>query len=103
MLPPSSTEISSGPRRAVKVALWPADLPPLLSQMTAGARTRMSAPMRQRGCFLMSARILFVFGIGHLFPLAVVLDGQDCQILPELQPADGIASEGMWAVVLGAE
>src|SRR5256884_8625138 len=100
MLPPSSTEISSGPRRAVKVALWPADLPPLLSQMTASARTRMSAPMRQRGCFLMSARILFEFGIGHLLPLAVVLDGQDSQIVPELQPGDGMADQGLGALVL---
>src|SRR5438477_9396611 len=100
MLPPSRTEMSSGPRRAVNVAPLFADLPPPLSQTTASARSRMSAPMRQRGCFLMKTRRLFEFGMGGLLPLTVVIDIKDSDIVPELQPRDGVADERLRELVL---
>src|SRR6266513_5569619 len=100
MLPPSRTEMSSGPRRAVNVAPLFADLPPPLSQTTASARSRMSAPMRQRGCFLMKARRLFEFGMGGLLPLTVVLDVKDSEIVTELQPGDSMADKRLRELVL---
>src|SRR5881394_111633 len=103
MLPPSSTEMASGPRRATKVAPLAADLPPLLNQIPASARMRTTPAMRQRGCRLMNAWSLFEFGIGNLLPLAVVLDVNDAKVIPELKAGDGMRDQGLCALVPGAD
>src|SRR5437660_566370 len=103
MLPPSRTEMSSGPWRAVNVAPLFADLPPPLSQTTASARMRTTAPMRQRGCFFMKTRTLFEFGMGGLLPLTVVLDVKDSEIVPELQSGNSVADERLSALVFGID
>src|SRR6185503_4500946 len=103
MLPPSSTEMARGPRRATKVAPPAADLLPLLNQMPASARMRTIAAMRQRGCRLMKACSLFEFGIGNLLPLAVVFDVKDAEVVPELQAGDGVRDQGLRPLVPGVD
>src|SRR5262245_49782274 len=103
MLPPSSTEMASGPRRATNVAPPAVDLPPLLSQTPASARMRTTPAMRQRGCRLMNARSLFEFGIGDLLPLAVVFDVKDAEVVPELQAGDGVRDERLRPLVPGVD
>src|SRR5206468_6568943 len=103
MLPPSSTEMASGPRRATKLAPPAADLPPLLNQMPASTRMRTTPAMRQRDCVLMNVRILVEFGIGYLLPLAVVLDVKDAEVVPELQAGDGVRDQRLRPLVPGVD
>src|ERR1051325_4890509 len=67
--------------------------------MPARARTSTTPAMRQRGCFLMNATSLFEFGIGHLLPLAVVLDVKDAEVVPELQSGDGVRDQRLRALI----
>src|SRR5437016_10594087 len=99
MLPPSSTVMSSGPRRAVKVAPLLADLPLPLNQTTARRRRRRAAPIRQRGWFLMKGRILFGFSIVGFLPLPLVFDVENAQIDPELQPGNRVTHQGLCALI----
>src|SRR3989442_457098 len=103
MLPPSSTEMASGPRRATKVAPLPADLPPPLNQTPAIARMRTTPAMRQRGCRLIKLRILFWFDIRDLLPPSVVFDVEYSHVDPKLQPRNGVAHQCLRALVLGAD
>src|SRR6266853_3172312 len=103
MLPPSSTEMASGPRRETKVAPPAADLPPPLNQTPASARMRTTAAMRQRGCRLMNACSLFEFGIGNLLPLAVIFDVKDAEVVPELKAGDGMRDQGLRPLVPGVD
>src|SRR5439155_21133882 len=103
MLPPSSTLMSRGPRRTANVAPLFADLPPLLSRTNARARMSAIAPKRRRGCLLAKAEILFWFGIGDLLPLTVLLDVENSRVHPELEPGDGMADEGLGALIFRAD
>src|SRR5580765_2792152 len=103
MLPPSSTEMASGPRRAAKVAPPTADLPPPLNQTPASARMKTAPAMRQRGCRLMNAFSLFEFGIGNLLPLAVIFDVKDAEVVPELQAGDGVRDQRLRPLVPGVD
>src|SRR5437870_10263261 len=101
MLPPSSTVISSGPRRAVNVAPLLVDLLPGISQSSANRKTAQATTRRQRGCDLINAQILPVTCIGDLLPLAIVLNVQNAQIIPKLEPGDGVADQGLGTLVSG--
>src|SRR6266540_6106458 len=103
MLPPSSTEMASGPRRATKLAPRAADFPPPLNQMPASTRMRTTPAMRQRGCVLMNVWILVEFGIGDLLPLAVVFDVKDAEVVPELQAGDGVRDQRLRPLVPGVD
>src|SRR5438552_785143 len=103
MLPPSSTEMSSGPRRATKVAPPAADLPPLLNQTPASANMRMTAAIRQRGCRLMRFKKLICFDIRDLLPPSVVFDVKYSHVDPKLQPGNGVPHERLRALVLGVD
>src|SRR6266516_361435 len=103
MLPPSSTEMASGPRRATKVAPLRADSPPSLNQIPARARMRTTPAMRQRDCRLMNLRILFWFDICDLFPPTVGFDVEYSHVDPKLQPGNGVAHQCLRALVLGVD
>src|SRR5438552_1387089 len=100
MLPPSSTVMSSGPRRAAKVAPLAVGPPPLRSHIRPRATaSKAAAPMRQRGRDFREARRLLGFCIGKLFPLTVVFDVKNPQIVPELQAGYGVADQRLRALV----
>src|SRR2546426_5965709 len=102
MLPPSSTEMGSGPRRATKVAPV-GDLPPPLNQRPASARMRTTPAMRQRGCRLMNFKMLFWFDIRDLLPPSVVFDVEYSHVDPKLQPGNRVAHQRLRALVLGVD
>src|SRR5438045_2957164 len=103
MLPPSSTEMASGPRRTTKLAPPTADLPPPLNQTPASARMRTTPAMRQRGCRLMNFRILFGFDIRDILPPSVVFDMENPHVDPKLQPGNRVAHQCLRALVLGID
>src|SRR5881296_4449352 len=90
MLPPSSTEMGSGPRRATKVAPPALDLPLPLNQTAASARMRTTPARRQRDCRLRNANTLFWFDICDLLPPPVVFDVEYSHIDPKLQPGNRV-------------
>src|SRR5213592_4323776 len=103
MLPPSSTEMASGPRRATKVEPLPADLPPPLNQTPVSTRMRTTPAKRQRGCVLMKVWILVKFGIRYLLPFPVVFDVKDAEVVPELQAGDGVRDQRLRPLVPGVD